>query len=126
MLGFVIVQGVIKSGDAYGNKIYNDYSGAAMTAMPQLSDDDLNNILAYTAAEKAVPVVPTAGAESTTAVSSGRRDFKRTYFRGFSNSIYIVSCWFIRSKQNITSFCFGAKYGVARSYGKNTNMEGFY
>lgn len=62
--------GVIKSGDAYANKIYNDYSGAAMTAMPQLSDDDLNNILAYTAAEKAAPVVPIAGAESTTAASS--------------------------------------------------------
>lgn len=62
--------GVIKSGDAYGNKIYNDYSGAAMTAMPQLSDDDLNNILAYTAAEKAAPVVPIAGTESTTATSN--------------------------------------------------------
>ena len=61
--------GVIKSGDAYANKIYNDYSGAAMTAMPQLSDDDLNNILAYTAAEKAAPVVP-SGTESTTVASS--------------------------------------------------------
>ena len=30
--------GVIKSGDAYANKIYNEYGGAAMTAMPQLSD----------------------------------------------------------------------------------------
>ena len=41
--------GMIKSGDAYANKIYNEYGGAAMTAFPQLSDDDLNNILAYTA-----------------------------------------------------------------------------
>jgi mono/diheme cytochrome c family protein len=47
--------GVIKSGDAYANKIYNDYGGAAMTAFPQLSDDDINNILAYTAEEKAAP-----------------------------------------------------------------------
>jgi mono/diheme cytochrome c family protein len=39
---------VIKSGDAYANKIYNEYNGAAMTAFPQLSDEDISNILAYT------------------------------------------------------------------------------
>ena len=44
--------GMIKSGDAYANKIYNEFGGAAMTAFPQLSDDDLNNVLAYTAQVK--------------------------------------------------------------------------
>ena len=58
--------GLVKSGDAYGNKIYNEYSGAAMTAMPQLSDEDINNILAYTAQVKAEPA-PTA----VTATESG-------------------------------------------------------
>ncbi len=48
---------LIKSGDDYANKIYAEYNGAAMTAYPQLSDDDLNNILAYTAQEKPAPVV---------------------------------------------------------------------
>ena len=57
--------GVIKSGDAYANKIYNEYGGAAMTAMPQLSDEDINNILAYTAEEKAAPAVPAAVAGTT-------------------------------------------------------------
>ncbi|GAA4800309.1 c-type cytochrome [Litoribaculum gwangyangense] len=47
--------GVIKSGDAYANKIYNEYGGAAMTAFPQFSDEDIDNILAYTAEEKAAP-----------------------------------------------------------------------
>ena len=47
--------GVIKSGDAYANKIYNEYGGAAMTAFPQLSNEDIDNILAYTAEEKATP-----------------------------------------------------------------------
>ncbi|MCF7559277.1 c-type cytochrome [Sabulilitoribacter multivorans] len=47
--------GVIKSGDAYANKIYNEYGGAAMTPMPQLSDQDICDILAYTAEEKATP-----------------------------------------------------------------------
>jgi len=63
--------GVIKSGDAYGNKIYNEYGGAAMTAMPQLSDEDLNNILAYTAAEKKAPIqTAIATAENADAGSS--------------------------------------------------------
>ncbi|WP_242092619.1 cytochrome c3 family protein [Aestuariivivens sediminicola] len=64
---------VIKSGDAYANKVYNEYGGAAMTAFPQLTDEDLNNILAYTAQEKAAPTAP-AGAEvaaQTTAASGG-------------------------------------------------------
>ena len=56
---------LIKSGDAYANKIYAEYNGAAMTAYPQLSDDDLNNILAYTAQEKPVPVVKAVEASPT-------------------------------------------------------------
>lgn len=52
--------GVIKSGDAYGNKIYNEYNKTAMTAMPQLSDADINNILAYTAAPKPEPTIAVA------------------------------------------------------------------
>jgi mono/diheme cytochrome c family protein len=60
--------GVIKSGDAYANKIYNEYGGAAMTAFPQLSDKDIDDILAYTAEEKQEPAqtgVVTATNEAT-------------------------------------------------------------
>ncbi|WP_452224076.1 c-type cytochrome [Lacinutrix chionoecetis] len=46
--------GMIKAGDAYANKIYNEYNGTAMTAFPQLSNGDIDNILAYTAAEPPV------------------------------------------------------------------------
>ncbi|MFH4968515.1 c-type cytochrome [Gaetbulibacter sp. M240] len=49
---------LIKDGDAYANKIYNEYNKTAMTAFPQLSDSDIDNILAYTAEEIPVPVVP--------------------------------------------------------------------
>ncbi len=42
--------GTIASGDAYANEIYNEYNQAAMTAFPTLSDADIDNILAYTAA----------------------------------------------------------------------------
>ncbi|WP_282134516.1 cytochrome c3 family protein [Seonamhaeicola maritimus] len=63
---------LVKSGDAYANKVYNDFGGAAMTAFPQLSDEDLNNILAYTAQEKVAPVAATgAGAAQTTTSESG-------------------------------------------------------
>ena len=48
---------LIKSGDDYANKIYAEYNGSAMTAFPQLSDSEIDNILSYTAQEKAVPVV---------------------------------------------------------------------
>ena len=36
---------LIKSGDVYANKIWNEYNQTAMTAFPQLSDQDITNIL---------------------------------------------------------------------------------
>ncbi|NNK88780.1 MAG: c-type cytochrome [Flavobacteriaceae bacterium] len=63
---------VIKSGDAYANKIYAEYNNAAMTAFPQLSDQDLANIHAYTATEKAAPPpVPAGAAGAAEAAESG-------------------------------------------------------
>jgi len=54
---------LIKSGDAYANKIYNEYKKAAMTPFPTLSNADIDNILAYTAAKPAVKkaVAPVGG-----------------------------------------------------------------
>ena len=49
--------GMIASGDAYANKIYNEYNQAAMTAFPTLSNADIDNILAYTAAPPKKPAV---------------------------------------------------------------------
>lgn len=48
---------LIKSGDERANKIYNEYNQSAMSAFPQLSDADLDNIIAYTMQPKAEPVV---------------------------------------------------------------------
>ena len=50
--------GMVKSGDAYANKIFKEYNGTAMTAFPQLSDQDISDILAYTAEEPAVAATP--------------------------------------------------------------------
>ena len=46
---------MIKSGDTYAVKIYEEYNKSAMTAYPQLTNADIDNILAYTAQDKAVP-----------------------------------------------------------------------
>jgi len=65
--------GVIKSGDAYAVKTYNEYNQAAMTAFPTLSNENIDNILAYTAAAPA-PVVaeaPVGGGDLSGAKSSG-------------------------------------------------------
>lgn len=50
---------LINSGDEYANKIYAEYNRSAMTAYPQLSDSDIDNILAYTAQDKPVPLAKT-------------------------------------------------------------------
>ncbi len=51
--------GMISSGDSYAVKIYEEYGKAAMTPFPTLSNTDIDDILAYTAAPPAKPVVAT-------------------------------------------------------------------
>ena len=66
---------LIKSGDDYANRIYNEYNGAAMTAYPQFSDQDISNILAYTAEERATP--PAVATVATTQTSSNEGGFSK-------------------------------------------------
>ena len=54
---------LIKAGDAEAVKLFNDNNKVTMTAFPQLSDGDIDNILAYTS-EVAAPAAPTAGTAS--------------------------------------------------------------
>ncbi|MDG1571026.1 cytochrome c3 family protein [Robiginitalea sp. M366] len=66
--------GVIASGDSYANSIYNEYNQAAMTAFPTLSDQDINDILAYTEAPPPAPAaaaVPAGGGTGDPAAQSG-------------------------------------------------------
>ncbi len=58
--------GMISAGDAYAVKIYNEYNQAAMNAFPTLSDQDIDDILAYTAAPPPAP----AAAATTTATTT--------------------------------------------------------
>ena len=60
---------VIKSGDAYANKIYAEWNNTNMNAFPQLSDQDISDILAYTAQPKPEP--PTGGGEQVVVQEPG-------------------------------------------------------
>jgi mono/diheme cytochrome c family protein len=64
--------GMIASGDAYANAIYEEYNQAQMTAFPTLSEQDINDILAYTEAPPPAPVAAvTAAADTATTADSG-------------------------------------------------------
>ena len=52
---------LIKSGDAQAVKVFEENNKVPMTAFPQLSDADIDNIIAYTMEEKAVAPAPVAG-----------------------------------------------------------------
>lgn len=80
---------VIKSGDAYATKIFDEYGGAAMTAFPQLSDEDINNLLAYTAQEAEVPA-QVAGAVSSTGQASAESGISNKIILGALALLFVL------------------------------------
>ena len=52
---------LIKSGDAAAVKVFNENNKAVMTAFPQLSEGDIDNIIAYTSEPKAEIAAPAPG-----------------------------------------------------------------
>ncbi len=62
---------LIKSGDERANKIFNEYNQSPMTAFPQLSDADIDNIIAYTMEPIAAPAVAATPGPSTETAQSG-------------------------------------------------------
>ncbi len=65
---------MVKSGDAKAVAIFKEYNGAVMTPFPQLSDKDIDDILAYTSEEKKAPAPTpnaTAGPPGTQGSDSG-------------------------------------------------------
>jgi mono/diheme cytochrome c family protein len=61
--------GMVKAGDPQAVAVYEEYNKSVMTAFPQLSNEDIDNILAYTDYTPPAPAVPAAVA--TTAATSG-------------------------------------------------------
>ncbi len=64
-------KGLIASGDADAIKIFEEFSKVAMTAFPQLSDADIDNILAYTSEPAPVAEKPASGANNAEAGTGG-------------------------------------------------------
>ncbi|RZJ64332.1 MAG: c-type cytochrome [Flavobacterium sp.] len=63
---------MIKSGDATAVKLFEENSKSVMTAFPQLSNTDIDNIIAYTSEPKAEPAGgASAGPPGTAAADSG-------------------------------------------------------
>lgn len=62
---------MIAEGDPYGVKIFNEYNKAAMTPMPTLTDQDIDDILAYTAAPPPAPAVTAAPSATDGGGASG-------------------------------------------------------
>ena len=68
---------LIKSGDADAIKVYEEFNKIPMTAFPQLSDEDLDNIIAYTMEPKAEVVAPAGATTGTAAASSDKKGTTR-------------------------------------------------
>ncbi|WP_189602744.1 c-type cytochrome [Salinimicrobium marinum] len=62
---------MIAAGDETAVEIYNEYNQTAMPPFPQLSDEDIDNILAYTSQPKAVPQEQQAGGGEGAAAGGG-------------------------------------------------------
>jgi mono/diheme cytochrome c family protein len=62
---------MVKSGDAQAVAIYDEYNGSVMTSFPQLSNEDIDNIIAYTDYTPPAPVaaVVTPGVAAQTGTS---------------------------------------------------------
>lgn len=62
---------LIKSGDERANKIFNEYNQSPMTAFPQLSNADIDNIIAYTMEPVAAPAPSPQPLPGTEVAQSG-------------------------------------------------------
>lgn len=62
---------LIKSGDERANKIFNEFNKSPMTAFPQLSDADIDNIIAYTMEPVAAPAPSPQPLPGTEVAQSG-------------------------------------------------------
>jgi mono/diheme cytochrome c family protein len=72
---------LIKSGDAKAVKVFEENNKSVMTAFPQLSNQDIDNIIAYTSEPKPEPVAATTAAPPGTNTNQG----------GISNDVILLA-----------------------------------
>lgn len=73
-------QALVASGDAEAVKIFNEYNKTVMTPFPELSDADIDNILAYVKAESDKPAASAAGAAGAGGAAGGQGSSEVTNF----------------------------------------------
>jgi len=78
---------MVKAGDPQAVAIYEEYNKSVMTAFPQLSNEDIDNILAYTDYTPPAPATPAAVA---TTFSSGADDTTSTLLLGVLVLVLVV------------------------------------
>jgi cytochrome c551/c552 len=96
--------GVIKSGDAYANKIFNEYNQTAMTAFPQLSDQDISDILAYTAAEPAAPATEAGTTADTTTATTDNATSNKLILGALALLFALLALALILVRQTLNRF----------------------
>lgn len=62
---------LIKSGDADAVKVFEENNKVPMSAFPQLTDEDIDNIIAYTSEKKAAPAILPVSNNSQTNLNEG-------------------------------------------------------
>ena len=72
-------QAFLKTGDAYANKLYNEYNKTAMNLFPNLSDKDIDAILAYIKSVPAAGAAPAGGAAATATAPAEDSDSSLVY-----------------------------------------------
>src|SRR5699024_7256236 len=73
---------LIKSGDSYANKIFDEFNQSAMTHFPQLSEADIDDILAYTEQDKPEPTTAAATDGATASDGGGGSGVSNTVILG--------------------------------------------
>lgn len=97
---------LIASGDAYANKVFNDNNKVPMPGYPQLTPDQIKDILLYlknpNATEPAKPAAAAGGAAGTTAGGSANQGASVWYIWALVGFLLVLSVllWNITSKLN--------------------------
>lgn len=100
---------VIASGDAYANQIYTEYNKTAMTAFPNLSNEDIDAILLYVAEYKdATPAPAAAGG----AAAQPQESSNNTLLYAILSIVLILAVYILTQVNKVLSRSANLKQGI--------------